>query len=204
MTAIYKCMSNIMSDIGHIGKDQKNSQQGFNFRGIDQTYNALHGIMAKHGVFCTAEILNKTREERTTSRGGVLAFTCLRIRYTFHATDGSSVSTEVEGEGMDSGDKSSNKAMAIGHKYALLQAFLIPTEEQKDPDYEVHEVVAQPDKSVIEKLSLAASYGTKTFREEWKKVKPADRKAVTKDQIAEWKAQSELVDEANATEDPNE
>ena len=47
----------------------------------------------------------------------------------------------VVGEGMDSGDKAANKAMAIAHKYALLQTFCIPTEEQKDPDAETHDVL---------------------------------------------------------------
>ena len=60
--------------------------------------------------------------------------------YRFVATDGSQVSCVVEGEGMDSGDKASNKAMAVAHKYALLQVLMIPTEEQKDPDAEVHEL----------------------------------------------------------------
>jgi hypothetical protein len=41
---------------------------------------------------------------------------------------------------MDSGDKSSNKAMSVAHKYALLQAFCIPTKDIDDPDAETHEV----------------------------------------------------------------
>ena len=49
-------------------------------------------------------------------------------------TDGSSVETVNVGEAMDSGDKGFNKAMSIALKYSLLQMFLIPTEEQKDPD----------------------------------------------------------------------
>jgi hypothetical protein len=35
---------------------------------------------------------------------------------------------------MDSGDKASNKALSIGLKYAMLQVFCIPTEDEKDPD----------------------------------------------------------------------
>ena len=46
----------------------------------------------------------------------------------------------VIGEGMDSGDKATNKAMAIAYKYACFQTFCIPTEEMKDPDSECHEV----------------------------------------------------------------
>ena len=49
------------------------------------------------------------------------------------------------GEGMDAGDKASNKAMAVALKYALFQTFCIPTEEMADddPDRQVHEVKAK-------------------------------------------------------------
>lgn len=137
---IFKAMAAVMADLEAIGKEKRNQQQGFNYRGIDDVYNALHPLLAKHGIFCTPEVLEKTREERTNKNGTVLAFTGLRIKYTFWTTDGTSVSCVVEGEGMDSGDKSSNKAMAVGHKYALLQTFCIPTEDMVDPDAEVHQV----------------------------------------------------------------
>lgn len=137
---IFGKMADILSKIEAIGKDQNNSQQNFKYRGIDDVYNAINPILAEHRVFMTSRIIEKTRDERQTKSGGVLAFTCLRMQYTFWAEDGSSVSTEVEGEGMDSGDKSSNKAMAVAHKYALLQAFCIPTKDIDDPDAETHEV----------------------------------------------------------------
>lgn len=146
---IYQAMVDIMRDTAAIDKSSRNQQQGFNYRGIDSVYNVLHGVLAKHGVFMTSEILDKSREERTNQKGTVLAFTSLRMKYTFWAQDGSNISTTVEGEGMDSGDKSSNKAMAIAHKYALLQAFLIPTEEIRDPDAESHEVAPQQSVRVL-------------------------------------------------------
>ena len=58
------------------------------------------------------------------------------MKYTFYAEDGSSVSAVVQGEGMDSADKSSNKAMSVAFKYACFQVLCIPTEEMKDPDAE--------------------------------------------------------------------
>lgn len=131
---IHPAMIAIMRDCTFISKDQKNAQQGFMFRGIDSTYNHLHRIFAKHGVFTTSEILEETRSERQTAKGGTLLFVTLKIRYWFHAEDGSKLPTEVIGEGMDSGDKSTNKAMSIAHKYALLQAMMIPTEDMADPD----------------------------------------------------------------------
>lgn len=137
---IFEAMAGLMTDLTAIGKDQKNVQQGFKYRGIDQVYNAIHPLLAKHKIFTTPEVLDKTREERTNAKGTVLAFVTMRIKYTFWTDDGSSVSCTVEGEGMDSGDKASNKAMAIAHKYALLQTFCIPTEDMDDPDSQVHEV----------------------------------------------------------------
>lgn len=140
MAAIHESMAAIMLDMDAIGKNQKNQSQGFMYRGIDQVYNALHPVMAKHKVFCTPEVLDKSREERTNKNGTVLAFVTLRVKYTFWAADGSSVSCIVEGEGMDSGDKATNKAMAVAHKYAMLQSFCIPTEDMVDPDSQSHEV----------------------------------------------------------------
>lgn len=148
---IHARMVAVMRDLGAIGKDKKNEQQGFKYRGIDDVYNAINPILAKHGVFMTAEIMSKTREERTNAKGTVLAFTCLRMRYNFCAEDGSMVCTEAEGEGMDSGDKSSNKAMAVAHKYALLQAFCIPTQDLDDPDAQIHAVTAKQPPATVTK-----------------------------------------------------
>ena len=50
------------------------------------------------------------------------------------------VTTTVYGTAMDSGDKADNKCMSIALKYALLQTFLIPTEDMIDPDSETHEL----------------------------------------------------------------
>lgn len=142
---IHHRMVAILRDLDAIGKDQRNDTQKFNYRGIDQVYNAINPLLAKHGVYMTATILGKTREERASKTGGILAFTCLRMRYHFHAEDGSTIYTEAEGEGMDSGDKSSNKGMAVAHKYAILQAFCVPTKDLDDPDAHSHEVVAKPE-----------------------------------------------------------
>lgn len=136
---IYKQISEIMREIKSIGKSQVNKMQGFKYRGIDDVYNALQPIMAKHGVFTMTEVLEERREERTTKSGGV-AFLCfLKIKFSFYCEDGSSLSSIVIGEAADQGDKSTNKAMAIAHKYALMQTFAIPTEDT-DPDAYTHEL----------------------------------------------------------------
>ena len=138
---IYQLIGKAIGKIGAIGKDKKNAQQGFMYRGIDQVYNALNPVMAELGIFFCPEVLDQKREERVTRTGSVLTYTILTMRYTAYAPDGSSVSMTVVGEGMDSGDKGCNKAMSVAMKYAMFQLFCIPTEEMRDTDADVYKDV---------------------------------------------------------------
>lgn len=145
---IFESINKTMEDVGAIGKNSKNPQQGFMYRGVDAVMNALNPAMIKNGIFVVPTVLEQTREERTTAKGGLLIYSICKIKYTFYAQDGSFVESVVIGEGMDSGDKATNKAMSVAFKYACFQVFCIPTEEMKDPDAEVHEV--QPRKTPTE------------------------------------------------------
>lgn len=138
---IYKRLALINAKIGAIGKNSKNTQQNFSYRGIDDVMNELHSFFAENEVIILPSILELTRDERTSKSGNLLFFVVAKINYKFVAPDGSSVDCIVLGEAMDSGDKAINKAMSIALKYALLQMFLIPTREEKDPDGFTHEIV---------------------------------------------------------------
>ena len=133
---IFETIDLIMKEVPAIGKTKQNTKQNYKFRGIDDVTNKLQPIFAKYKLFVVPKVLEQTREERKTSMGGTLLYSICKIKYTFYAEDGSYVEATVIGEGMDSGDKASNKAMAIAFKYVLSQVFCIPTEELKDPDKE--------------------------------------------------------------------
>lgn len=137
---IYEAIPKVAKAIGAIGKERQNQQQGFRFRGIDDVYNACHTPMVENGVFCTTEVSDLVREERQTAKGGVLFYTMLKLKVTFYAADGSSVSTITAGEAMDSGDKATNKAMSAALKYAFFQTFVIPVEDMEDADKTTPEV----------------------------------------------------------------
>ena len=157
MAEIYQAIIGVMSDIGVIGKEKKNAQQGFKYRGVDDVMNALQPVMVQHGLFVVPEIIDQKREERQTNRGGNLIYSVCTVRYTFYAKDGSSVQCVVVGEGMDSGDKATNKAMSIAFKYACFQVFCIPTEEMKDQDAEVHEVTPKSKHTENPKIAAATA-----------------------------------------------
>ena len=140
MAKIHEAIADIMGEVGSIKKDRTNTGQGYKFRGIDDVYLAIHDLFVKHGVFSVTTVLEERTEERTTSKGAALIYRVLKIKYEFFARDGSSITEIVIGEGMDSGDKASNKAMSVGHKYAILQLLAIPTEDTADPESDSHEV----------------------------------------------------------------
>ena len=127
--------------------------------------NKLQPLFAKYKLFIVPELLEQNREERKSSNG--LLYSICKMKYIFYAEDGSNVSAIVVGEGMDSGDKASNKAMAVALKYALFQVFCIPTEEMKDPDNEKQPSSISKDEEIklladMEELIIA----TETDRED--------------------------------------
>ena len=157
---ITKSLCAITAEIGALGKLKKNVQQGYSFRGVDDLMNALHPLFAKYGVIVVPEVLESTREERVTAKGSALLSAILRVRYHFTAIDGSEVCATVIGEGMDSGDKASNKALAVAYKYACFQVFCIPTEEIKnaDPDNYTPDASLSTNRVIKERLYKCSSY----------------------------------------------
>lgn len=139
---VYAAISAVAKDMATTGisKDRKNAQQGFNFRGIDQVYNALAPALVNHRLLILPRITERTVTERTTQKGGVLFYVVVKADFDFVSTEDGSIHTVTTyGEAMDSGDKATNKAMSIAYKYAAFQAFCIPTEETAiDADAEVH------------------------------------------------------------------
>lgn len=148
---IYESITKIMNDVPIIKKKKQNSSQGFMYRGIEDVMNTIHPLLAKYKVFVVPQMLEQTREERTTTKGGTLLYSICKIKFIFYAEDGSFIEAITTGEGMDSGDKATNKAMAIALKYAFFQVFCIPT-GMIDPDLDSHSV---GEKKIDKKIETA-------------------------------------------------
>lgn len=160
---VYKAIANITSAMAKSGisKDNKNQQQGYKFRGIDDVYNALAPKLAEHGLCIIPRVVDRSVTERETRNGGVLFYTTLTVEFDFvSAEDGSTHTARMVGEAMDSADKSSNKAMSAAYKYACLQTFCIPTEGDNDADATTHEVtsVATKKPDTVSGASAQAPY----------------------------------------------
>ena len=128
-----------MEEIGVVGKDQKNTSQGFKFRGIDQFVNTLYPALLKAKVFMAPRCVSESHELKTVIRGsgkeGIDKHVTIQMEYDFFAEDGSKVTVgPIPAEGLDSGDKATNKALSAALKYALIQTFSVPTEDMEEGD----------------------------------------------------------------------
>jgi hypothetical protein len=140
---IYSAINAVQRDLSQQGitKGNRNTQQGYNFRGIDDVYNALSPLLAKHGLCILPRMISRECQERTTAKGGILFYVTVEAEFDFVAAeDGTKHVVRTFGEAMDSGDKATNKAMSAAYKYACMQAFSIPTEGDNDADATTHDV----------------------------------------------------------------
>lgn len=143
--SVYKAINAVQKDLASsgIGKNQVNTFDKYKFRGIDDVYNALAPLLAKHGLLIMPRIISRDVVERESQKGGALFYVTVDAEFDFIAAeDGSKHTVKVFGEAMDRGDKGTNKAMSAAYKYAMFEAFCIPTEAQ-DADAESHQVVAK-------------------------------------------------------------
>jgi hypothetical protein len=136
---IYGKLAAVMAELPAVGKDSKNEQQGWNFRGVDAVVNAISPALRKHGVVVVPSVQRIGYRDAMTT-GGTPRPTrevTVEVAYTFYAEDGSSVTAVVPGESLDQSDKGSAKAMSVAFRIALLQVFALPTSEP-DPDASYH------------------------------------------------------------------
>jgi hypothetical protein len=139
MKNIYEALNEVMKDVGAVRKNERNTHQNFNFRGIDAVINAVSPAFRKHGIFCTPTVVASEYESVQVGQNRtVMGHARVTVQYTFHATDGTSVSATVCAESMDSGDKATAKAMSVAYRTALLQTLCLPTDEA-DPDADTFE-----------------------------------------------------------------
>jgi hypothetical protein len=133
-----EAIAEVTRRVEHISKDRTASQGGsYRYRGIDDVLSALHPILGDVGlVIMPGRMVEHRRETRATSSGGTLNVALVRVRYRLIGPDGTTTTGEAWGEGGDSGDKATQKALSQAYKSFTLQLFSIPTEDSSrdEPD----------------------------------------------------------------------
>lgn len=145
---VVQAWSAVMEDVRAIRKDERNQSQGFSFRGIDTTVNAVGPVLRKHGVVVTPYPEDITTTSYQTNRGTTMFSAIVKMRYTVRGPAGDSFDGGAFGEAADAGDKAVSKAQSVAYRVFLLQGLTIPTDEP-DPDTETHQRAATPAPPVL-------------------------------------------------------
>jgi hypothetical protein len=124
----------VMKEVGAVGKNEKNTAQGFQFRGIDTVINAVSPALQKHGLIVLPQLLDHSYETvEIGAKRTPMGHAIVQVQYMFVGPEGDTLTTAVAAEAMDSGDKATAKAMSVALRTALLQSLALPTGET-DPD----------------------------------------------------------------------
>lgn len=181
---VYQAINQVQSDLAKSGiaKDRTNQQgTSYKFRGIDDVYNAISPLLAKHGLCILPRMISRQCLERQTAKGNAIFYVTVEAEFDFvSAEDGSKHTVRTFGEAMDVSDKATNKAMSAAYKYAAFQAFAIPTEGDNDTETHTHEVKAGMPETVIadycDAMTNALAYETlkQTFGDAYAAAKAAN------------------------------
>lgn len=130
--SVFQAVSEVMNDVREVRKGDRNSQQGFNFRGIDAVMNAAGPALRKHGVIIAPISANLSAElveagkKKAKDTSGTVAF-------RWFGPEGDYFDTEVFAEGRDYADKGGAKTMSVALRTCILQTLCLPTDDP-DPD----------------------------------------------------------------------
>lgn len=192
---VFGAICAVMADLGKEGitKDRKNEQQGFKFRGVDDVYNALSPLLAKHRLTMLPRFTERSVVEHQSNNGKALYFVTVKGSFLLaSADDGSTVEISTFGEAQDSADKATNKAMSAAYKYAAFQAFAIPTEGDNDADRETPPPLAPtpPPRVAPRQPAVPAAPTKDTMMDDigalWAAKSPAELSAL----VARWKQEN--------------
>ena len=138
---IYQAMNAVMLAVGYVQKSGRASfgRTNYTYAGEGDLISALRPACVEHGIIIHPFSIQQMHQDSyDTSSGATMNRTAVVITYRFaHAHSDTHFDVTVAGEGADTGDKSSNKAMTGAFKYALRQAFMIETGD--DPDKDISE-----------------------------------------------------------------
>lgn len=170
---VLQAINAVMRELSRLGiaKDRKNTQQNYNFRGIDDVYNVLCGLLADNHLVITPKCQSHARDFITTGKGAQAVSSVVMVEYEFASVvDGSTRTVgPFPGEAMDYADKATNKAMSAAYKYMAMQEFCIPTEGDNDADAHTHQLATAEELAI--NLLRGASADRALFKDAWEKNK---------------------------------
>jgi hypothetical protein len=135
---VHELLADVMVEVRSVAKNDRNSAQGFDFRGIDSVINAVGPALRKHRVVVVPHAAEARYRDVKTATGKPSRECTVLVTYRFCGPAGDFLDVQVPGESMDTSDKGTAKAMSVAYRIALIQALCLPTDD-RDPDHDHHE-----------------------------------------------------------------
>jgi ERF superfamily len=144
--SVYTAINAITAELAKIGiaKSRINEIDDYKYRSIDDVFERLAPLLAKHRLCVLPRALERTVLERSDEQDRLLIHVALRVSFSLtSAEDGSCHAVEAYGEALDAGDKATAKAMSGAYKSAMVQTFCIPVGGAEEPDRASHRLTAK-------------------------------------------------------------
>jgi hypothetical protein len=137
---IFELFAEAKRMVGPVGKDSTNTQQHFNYRGIDAVVNAIAKAFDELGIIPVPMLERYEYKEGVEigQKRSLMGHVQVEVSYRFYGPLGDYFDAKVPGEAMDSGDKATPKAMSVAYRICLLQTLNLPTSDP-DPDSQSYE-----------------------------------------------------------------
>lgn len=133
--SLIKKLASVMGLIERVPKRGRNQTHAYDYATEADIVGEVRKAMASQALLMVPTVVGVKWDAKTTKSGAEMKICTLRVRFTlFDGESGESLSFEVFGQGEDTGDKSTYKAMTGATKYALLKLFLIPTGDDPEND----------------------------------------------------------------------
>jgi len=129
---IAKAVAGIMAELESLPKDGHNAFSNYEFTTEAMIANTLRPMMAKAGLALVPFNSEITNSQSDAGKRGEMQRVTISGQYKLIHTSGESLNVVVPGEGMDSLDKSTAKALTQSYKYALIQIFCAGRGEDGD------------------------------------------------------------------------
>ena len=146
----------VMGEMESLPKDGVNSFQNYNYTTEAMVANTIRPLLVKNGLAMIPHNISVTDSQPT----GKFNKSIISATYLLLHKSGESVTVTVPGEGMDSLDKSTTKALTAAFKYALLQMFCVGRGDDADagmPDRQVNDEPRQTENSAVRAASRPAA-----------------------------------------------
>ena len=98
---VFEAINAVMADVQAVRKGDRNTQQGYSFRGIDAVVNAVGPALRKHGVVIMPHVEDAQYNVVEVGKNRTPMRECtVRVRYAFHGPAGDALECVTVGEAM--------------------------------------------------------------------------------------------------------